>query len=156
MTAQIVEGVLYGADAQVIRWIGQRIDQYRAIGEARALGVVKGETLVAAATYENFNGVHVESCIAAEPGSAWASRRVLSHLFGYPFLQLGCRAISVSVGMDNLPSVNLATKLGFKPEAIIRFAAPSGADLVVLKMMREDCRWLARPREGSPHIDVAA
>lgn len=154
---QIVDGVIYGADAQVIRWIAERIDGYVGAPDARALGVVRGETLAAAVTYENFNGVHVEACIAAEPGSAWASRRVLAHLFGYPFHQLGCRAISVSMGMDNLPSINLATKLGFKPEAIVKYAAPSGADLLVLKMFREDCRWIAGARdEIPPHTDAAA
>lgn len=146
----IVDGVLYGADRQIGRWLEGRIQGYRPTPDMRALGVVRGETLAAAVSYENFNGVHVESCIAAVPGSNWASRAVLHHLFAYPFLQLGARAISVSAGIDNLPSINLATKMGFKPEAIIKYAAPSGADMVVLKMFREDCRWIvprARPRE---------
>lgn len=153
---RLVDGVLYGADAQVIAWVAERIEGYCASPGAKALGVVRGESLVAAVTYENFNGVHVESCIAAMPGAGWASRRVLRHLFGYPFVQLGCRAISVSAGTDNLPSINLATKMGFKPEALIRYAAPSGADMVVLKMMREDCPWIGRESAGSPHTAVAA
>lgn len=151
---QLVDGVLYGADAQVIRWIAERIEGYRGSPDAHALGVVRGDKLVAAVTYENCNGVHLESCIAADPGTAWASRRVMRHLFGYPFLQVGVRAISVSAGMDNPASINLAVKMGFTPEALIRYAAPSGADMVVLKMLREDCRWIAPV--GSPHIGHAA
>ncbi|MGR3480465.1 hypothetical protein [Salipiger marinus] len=144
----IVDGVLYGADRHVARWVGQRIEGYEPEEGARALGIVRGERLVAGVAYERFNGVHVEAAIAAEEGSAWASRRALFHLFHYPFIDLGCFAISVSIPLTNRPSLNLAGKLGFEPEAVIRFAAHGGADLLVLKSYRDKCRWLRHGQEG--------
>lgn len=156
MTVQIVDGILYGADMQVARWVAERIPGYRCEPDVRALGIVRDGKLIAATTYENFNGVHLQASIAAEPRSGWATRTVMRHIFGYPFLQLGVQAISLTVGVDNLPSLNLVTKMGFKPEALIRLASPNGADMIVFKMWREECRWIARPREGSPHIEKAA
>ena len=136
--------VIYGADKQISGWVESKIPGYTATDGARALGVIKGAELVAGITYENWNGIHVESAIAALPGSRWADRRVLRAIFHYPFIGLGCRAVSVSVPMSNLASLNLATKLGFEPEAIVRFAAHDGSDLLILKAFKEKCRWIVQ------------
>lgn len=137
----IHDGVLYGADAAVAKWVARRVPIYRPAPDARALGVVRGNRLVAGVAYENFNGVHIEAVIAGDHGR-WASRGVLGRIFSYPFIQLGCHAISVSVAASNLESLNLATKLGFRPEALIAFAAHDGGPLVVLKAFRNECRWI--------------
>jgi len=138
----ILDGLLYRADAAISRWIAEKIPGYRINQNARCIGVIKGERLVAAVTYENYNGVHVESCIAAEPRALWATDDVLRAIFTYPFVTLGCKAISVSVPASNLASLNLATKLGFEPEAFVRYAAPDGSDLIILKMFRNNCEWI--------------
>lgn len=136
------DGVLFGADREVAEWVKLSIPFMEISPGARALGVFKDGEIVAGVVYERYNGVHLEASIAATPGSGWATRGALQHLFGYPFNQLGCKAISVLVPMSNINSMNLATKLGFTPEAIVKFAAPDGGDLIVLKMFRETCRWI--------------
>lgn len=144
MRPQIVGGLLYGADRQVGRWIADRIEGYSYDPWAPAIGVVRDRRLVAGASYDRFNGVHVEASIAAEPGSRWANRTILRGLFAYPFLTLGCEAISVIIPMSNVPSLRLARGLGFRGEAIIRLAAHDGGDLVILKMFRDGCKWIDR------------
>jgi hypothetical protein len=139
---KLVGRVLFGADEHVARWVAKRIEGMTVSPGAKALGVAIDERIVAGVVYEQFNGVHCTVSIAAVPGSGWADRRTLAALFGYPFEQLDCTAISVTIPMSNLPSLNLATGLGFKPEAIIAFAAPDGGPLVVLKMFKDTCRWL--------------
>ncbi|MFE3836924.1 hypothetical protein [Pseudogemmobacter sonorensis] len=134
--------MLYGADAEVAAWIAGRIPGYRPESDTRALGVIKDGDLVAGVTYERWNGLHCEVSIAALPGSAWADRRTLFALFHFPFVQLGCEAITVLVPMTNLLSLNLATKLGFERQAIIPFAARDGSPLIVLQQFRGRCRWL--------------
>jgi len=134
--------VLFGADRQVSEWIVERIPYLKPSENARALGVVKNGKLVAGVMYENWNGVHVEVAIAVEPRVIWANKRTLHALFYYPFVTLGCKAVSVSAGATNLPSINLATKLGFQMEAIVKFAAHDGSDLIVLKMFRQNCKWI--------------
>lgn len=134
--------VVYGADDEVQRWVAKRIPDYTLSSGARSLAVIKGDRVVAAVVYERCNGHHVEASIAALPGSGWADRNTLFQLFAYPFLQLGVQAVTVLVSMANLESLNLATKLGFQPVAIIPFAATHGAPLVILQMTIEQCRWI--------------
>ena len=134
--------LLYGADYLVARWIARRIPNYSATMETRAIGVFEGEELIAGAAFDRYNGIHIEACIAAEPGRAWASRATLRGLFSYPFNQLGCAAITVLVPSTNLESLNLATKLGFRPEAMVAFAAHDQSTLIVLKMFRDHCMWI--------------
>ena len=134
--------VLFGADKLVAQWVQARIPYLQPSPDMQALGVIEGETLVAGVIYERFNGVHLECSIAADLGSGWASRQTLKHLFGYPYVQLGCEAITVLVPATNLASLNLATKLGFEMEAMVKYAAPDGSPLVILKMFRDTCRWI--------------
>ena len=143
-----VDNVLFGANRQVAEWVAARIPGFEASPRAKALGVINGRDLAAGVVYENWNGVHIEAAIAAEPGTRWASRTTLRHLFAYPFITLGCRAISVSVPSSNLRSLNLATKLGFEPEALVKYAAHDGSTLVVLKAFRENCRWIQDHGQG--------
>ena len=134
--------VLYGADPLVCRWVSRRIPGFQISPQARALGVVRGTSLIAGVVFERWNGVHAEVSIAADPGSHWADRETLFRLFEYPFLQLDCQALTVVVPQTNMASLSLATKLGFVPEAIIAFAAHDGSPLIVLKMFRDQCRWI--------------
>jgi hypothetical protein len=137
-----VGDVVFGADEEIARWVRKRIPGFHVQTETRALGVIKGERVVAGVTYDNWNGVHVECCIAAEPGVFWLDRRTLHAIFYYPFHTLGCEAISVSVPSTNPQSLNLAAKLGFEPEALIKFAATDGSTLVILKQFRDRCKWI--------------
>lgn len=136
--------VVFGADKEVAEWVSRRVPGYTATPDARALGIIRSNKLVAGVTYENFNGVNVECAIASVPGSNWATRRTLHAIFDFPFNQLGCRAITILVASTNLISLNLVTKMGFIPEAFVGFAAHDGSSLVVLKMFRENCKWINR------------
>lgn len=140
---KVQDRVVYGMDQAVLAWMAQRIPAFSYRQDTRALGVVDAKgTPVAGVSYDDYNGVHVQAAIAADPRSAWCSRRVLYHIFAYPFVQLDCHAISLIVAASNLLSLNLATKLGFRGEAIIKCAAYDRSDVIVLKMFREECRWL--------------
>lgn len=134
--------LLYGADALVGEWVARRIAGYAATPDTRAIGIVHGDALVAGAAFDRYNGIHIEACIAAKPGAPWATRATLRGLFAYPFIQLGCVAVTVLVPSTNAESLNLATKLGFRPEALVKYAAHDGSTLVVLKMLRDQCRWV--------------
>jgi len=137
-----VGDVVFGADEVIARWVQRKIPGFRTDSTTRALGIIANGKIVAGVTFDGWNGIHVECAIAAEPGEIWLSRSTLHSIFYYPFITLGCEAISVSVPGSNLASLNLATKLGFEPEAIIKFAAPDCSPLIVLKAFRNNCRWI--------------
>lgn len=140
--------VIYGADREVAQWVAKRIPGFMGMPGAVSLGVVKNDKLVAGVVFERCNGAHIEASIAARPGARWADRSTLFSLFAYPFLQLDLLAVSVLVSQENLVSLNLATKLGFQPIAIVPYAAQGGAPLIVLQMTRNQCRWLDYGQRG--------
>jgi RimJ/RimL family protein N-acetyltransferase len=146
--------VLFGADERVAAWVAERIPGMTISPGARALGVLRGDDLVAGVVFERWNGVHVEASIAADTSVPWASRSVLFNWFHYPFVTLDCEAITVLVPSTNPVSLNLALKLGFEPEALVRFAAPDGSTLIVLKQFRNACRWISHG-QGQQASDTA-
>lgn len=149
MNKQLHGRLIYGFNHEVGQWVADRIDGYSVGENATAIGVLNVEKtdLVAGVTYENWNGVNIEAAIAVDD-QTWCNKSVLKGLFGYPFLQLGCEAITISVASSNAASLNIAVKMGFEAEAIIKFAAHDGSSLVVLKMFRDKCRWIRDGKKG--------
>lgn len=135
--------VLYFADEMVSRWVGARLPQpWTYSPDMRALGVMVDGRLAAGVIYHTFNGANVVCEIAAVPGSRWASRTSLYHLFAYPFETLGCGRITVLVERRNRASVKLVLSMGFAPEATLRGSAPDGGDMIVFAMHRHECQWI--------------
>jgi len=150
----IAGSVLYGCDHDVLIWVAERVPGFRVTDDDRALAVVHDGKIAAAVAYSEYNGVHVTVAIAAE-GRRWATRDALLRLFGYPFCALNCEAISVLVASTNVQSLNLATKLGFKVEALIKFAAHDGSALIVLKMLKSECRWIENGQKRGQRTEGA-
>lgn len=111
--------------------------------EGTAIGLVVARKLVAGCTYSQYNGVNVWCAIAAEQGARWFNRSFLFVLFDYPFRQLGVKRISVAVDETNRRSQDFVTRLGFELETRLAGASPGG-DLLIYRMTREACPWLAR------------
>lgn len=151
---QLVGNVLFGFDDEVAQWVAQRIPLFTPSSDATALGVVANGELVAGVVFERWNGVHVEASIAVDH-EGWATRNTLFRIFNYPFNQLGCEAISVLTPSSNPVALNLSTKLGFEPEAIIRYAAHDGSSMVVLKMFKHNCRWIGNHGKRKQRTDSA-
>lgn len=133
--------MLFGADQAVGSWMGRRLPDGALDPKAKYLGLIVDKRMAGAVAYQRFNGVHCEAAIVIENGRA-LTRSALHAIFFYPFNTMQAKAISVMVPSTNLQSLNLATKLGFTPEALIEFAAHDGSTLVVLKMFRDQCRWI--------------
>lgn len=69
------------------------------------------------------------------------NRRMVIAAFAYPFTVCNCEAVLALVDSTNAAALDFDTRLGFTEIARI----PNGggdADLVVLQMLRGDCRWL--------------
>jgi len=71
----------------------------------------------------------------------WLSRDMLWVAFDYVFNQLKCSKVCGTIPSCNQPLLALNLKLGFKVEAVIVDGYP-GADMLVLSMTRDECRWL--------------
>jgi len=78
----------------------------------------------------------------------WLNNNMLWIAFNYPFEQLGVKKLVATVSSRNQRALDFNRKLGFKEEARISDIFPD-ADLVVLAMRREDCRWLKLKPRGA-------
>lgn len=95
-----------------------------------------------------FDG-HTGPCIFAHQAGFskyWLSRDMLWVLFHYVFEQLKCNKLCGTIPSNRAELLEFNKKLGFKVEAVIQGAYP-GADMLVMSMTREECRWLSiKPR----------
>lgn len=141
--------VVYGGDGFFIPWICDRTGASAKNARGVAIGLWDTETdlPLAGVLFEDFNGASILAHIAAVPGKSWLSRGFLQQIFAYPFLQLGCRVVLLTIAGDNLPSRRFAEALGFTLAATLQDAHPSGA-LLVYRMPRADCRWLKGTKNG--------
>ena len=106
------------------------------------MGLERDGELQAVAVYNFYTGTDIAMHIAAVPGRRWMTRESVRVAFRYPFVQLGCRRVTGYIASKNADSLRLAQHLGFVREGLKREAAEDGDDLVVLGMLRKECRWL--------------
>lgn len=71
-----------------------------------------------------------------------APREMLRVSFDYPFNQLNLMAVLGVVNSTNEKAMRFDLHLGFKEEARLVGMHDDGGDIVLLRMNREDCRWI--------------
>lgn len=128
-------------------WVCERTGGEWVHGLDTTIGLADGDELVAGVVYSDWNGANIFMDVAAQPGKRWLNRGFLWMAFHYPFVQLKCKRVSGVVAADNASARKFNEHLGFTLEAVLKDAHPHG-DLLVYRMLREDCRWLAL---RSPH-----
>lgn len=126
------------------------------VGETpyEALAVLRAGRAAGAVILMNFRGSSIEMCWAGEPG--WATRGVLSNIFGYPFLQLGCFRVNGIVERSNKASREFARRLGCREVGILEDEFGLGRDAVLYTMARKNCRWLKDGANGQEKRTKAA
>jgi RimJ/RimL family protein N-acetyltransferase len=106
---------------------------------------VKGK-LLGGCLYQNYTGrsisIHIGSLTPR-----WISRDLLWLCFHYPYVQLGCEYIFGQVPAHNSKALAFDLKIGFKEIARIEGVFPEG-DLVVVRMHRDECRYLMPRKRG--------
>lgn len=69
------------------------------------------------------------------------NRRMVRDAFTYPFNVANCNAVLALVDSTNEAALSFDAKLGFREVLRIPDGATDG-DLVILQMLRSECRWL--------------
>lgn len=123
-------------------WARQRIPHVESWGEwCEAIGLEEDGELLAVVVYNLYSGADIAMHIAAVPGRRWMTREFLRVAFRYPFVQLGCRRVSGYVPASNADALRFDLHLGFVREGLMREALVTGEDVVVLGMLKRECRW---------------
>lgn len=129
------------ADAlRVLRFVQQHIP-LAACSNMTAIGLERDGELVAGVIYEGYNGHNVWMHVAI-PGRI--TKAYLRYCFYYPFIELGCRRVSGYVEASNAEARRFDEHLGFQQEAILSGAASDGGDVILYRMHRKDCRYVAQ------------
>jgi RimJ/RimL family protein N-acetyltransferase len=107
----------------------------------------RDEKLLGGVIFTSFTGASI-SIHAAGFAPRWLNNNMLWIAFDYPFNQVDVSKVIGEVPSRNRKALDFNAKLGFKEEARIREYYPD-ADLVILSMRREDCRWLKLKPRGA-------
>jgi len=108
--------------------------------DAVSIGLEKDGELIAGVVYDYYNKASICMHVAAI-GKQWLTREYLWYVFHYPFVELGVKRITGLVPESNLQARRFDEHIGFVLETRLKDAHPDG-DVLVYKMMREDCRFL--------------
>lgn len=158
-TPAVVNGVLYGMDAEVAAWVRMRFGSGPLPGLFTAFGVLRPNDsaapdvnslpnrLIAGVIYRDRYGdgsneqpsdimatVWVDDIIAAHPA-------VIRRLLDYPFGQLRIRRISARIEDSNTRAVNQAIELGFVEEGKHPFMGANGGMVRSYGLYRDNCRF---------------
>lgn len=113
-------------------------------GKHKTLAVSDGKEIVMIAVYHRYDGYQCEVALVARKPT-WASRRILSMICGYPFIQLGCNRVTTVIRTDNHKSISLVERLGFKRETTeegLRQFCQDGSNAHIYGMLKSECRWI--------------
>lgn len=135
---------IYGDDARLIAWAEERIPGCRFRDDARAIGHDKDGELVAVTVFDSFS---TTGCFMHQASGArhWWSKEYGTVAFSYPFLQCAYPRVSTLISADHHPLGRFMTMLGWRREGVMRKAGINGEDLLLLGMLREECRFVPPP-----------
>ncbi len=126
----------------VVEWVAKQTAEFGNFGTDAGIGWLRHGQLIAGVAYAEWSGPNVVCHIASDGSRRWLTREYLWTIFHYPFVQLNCKRITVCVGQGNSDSRRFVQHLGFALEATLEAAHPTG-DLLVYRMWKKDCKWLA-------------
>ena len=132
--------LVYDDSGQMIEW-ASKIIGFQPRSDAVAVGWREHGELRAVVLYDNFSACDCNMHIASDGTGNWLRRAFLVTCFMHPFAQWGLRRVTGLVPAKNTDALRFDLHLGFKQEGYLRHALPDD-DLVLLGMLRENCRFI--------------
>lgn len=133
--------VLYDRE-RVADWVAGRVSQRVAWEGYNAFGVEQKGEIVAGVVVHQINGANAYCHIAIDKPSKTVFS-LFTVVSDYCFRQLGLKRLTGLVPTNEPHIIAFDKKLGFEEEFIMKDAAPE-ADLMVLVMRADRCRWLLK------------
>lgn len=125
----------------VVVWVAQRVGDRDNFGTAVGFGIEDNGELIAGVVFNEYNGVNYNMHVASDGSKRWLSKKLLWMVFDYAFNQAKVKRITGLVGEGNIQARRFDEHVGFRLEATLKSAHPSG-DLLVYAMFSDDCKWL--------------
>ena len=125
----------------VVEWVAKRTNEFGNYGCAVGIGWTHDDVLVAGVAYNEYNGANIQMHVASDGTKLWMRREFLWACFDYPFNQAKVRRVTGVVSEGNKSAQKFNEHLGFKLEARLKDAHPTG-DLLVYVMWKDNCKWV--------------
>lgn len=102
-----------------------------------------------------FNGFLGATCCMHVAGDGnWLSRRLLNAVFDYAFNRCKMECVIGPVAANNSRALAFDHHVGFTMIHTIVNGWEPGVDLVVMQMLRKDCRWIQETEDGKQELDA--
>lgn len=119
----------------------QQIEHFAGWGtDPKAIGYEVDGELRGGVVYTNYSGANVFATIAM---TAPLTRRFAYSIFWCPFVQFGVRHITCAIEESNRRSLKLCMHMGFKLRGRLPESAINGEDIIIMGLLKRDCRFLA-------------
>lgn len=138
--------LIYNDPERLKEWASAHYPDASVDGDTHSIGLEIDGSLVVVCLYNGFTNHDCAMHVVSDGSRRWCSRGFLAAAFAYPFQQLNLSRVTAYVPARNTDALILDLKLGFVPEGIKR-EAMGDDDLVVLGMLRRDCKWLPKEVE---------
>lgn len=122
--------------------------------DMKAIGLRRHGRIVAGMLYDKWTDSNVWMHVAIAPGII-LSPHWLRYAFVYPFDEVGIERITVDVDEGNWLCRRVIERVGFRVEAVLAGAARHGSDLLLYRLVRDDCTLLRARRRRCADASMA-
>ena len=129
-------------------WVAKRNLGAFAPETSEAIGLKRGNELVAGVVYEAWNGASMVVHVAVE---GLMTPAYLAAIYHYPFVHVGVDKLIAPIGEDNAKSIRFVSKMGFRLESRIPDAHPDGA-LLLYTLSRAECKYIKERYSGKVRL----
>lgn len=130
----------YSQRPEYLEWISKILGKEYSKELSTTLAILRDDQLIACVVYHDFADGNIEAGVVAT-AKGWTDGGVTAHLFGYPFIQMGCRRITMRVRADNPPAIKVSQDFGFVKEGVVREAI-NGVDVIIYGMLKSECTYI--------------
>ena len=138
----MADKLIYGEEERLLPWAAERIGVDGFKRDAYSIGLERNDVIVAVCVYENFSKFDCSMHCASDGSKRWMSKAFLLAAFAYPFTQLGMRRISTFVPAKNKLVLEFDRHIGWVQEGVCRKCIAGDGDMIILGMLREECRFI--------------
>ena len=143
--------LVLGQDEAVAAWVARKIgfDDPDFFGPCKAIAVADANDVpLAGVVFSGYRDLYksIEVSIAAE-SPRWATRGVIHALLSYPFDQLGCERVQVTIPLRNARAQRFCKGIGFVREGVMRRGFGSDHAVVMSMLRHEFARLFKRNRK---------
>lgn len=130
------------ADEFIGKWVADKLDMAGEWGMFKAFGVLEDKQLIAGIVFNRYSYPDISMHVASDEKKSWLSKHLLFELFYYAFEVCKCFRVTATVDATKEAVLKFDKKIGFVQEGVKRKACMNGNDLIVLGMLRKECRFL--------------